>query len=54
MSKRKKARKHWYRLHYSECGLCGKQDNYRERVYGKKPKKGTRTFRQFACDRHFL
>lgn len=32
-------KKHWYKLYYEECPVCGRSDNWRERVYGRKPKK---------------
>ncbi len=35
---RKKVQKHWYRLHISECPVCGNGGIERERVYGEKPK----------------
>ncbi len=31
-------RPYWYRMHYGECPVCGKDRSYRERVYGEKPK----------------
>lgn len=32
-------RKHWYRLHIGECPVCGSEQSYRVRVYGRKPKR---------------
>ena len=29
--------KHWYRIHITECPVCGGGDTGRERVYGDKP-----------------
>ncbi len=34
-----KSRKHWYRIHIRECLVCGGDGSYRERVYGKRPKR---------------
>lgn len=31
-------KKFWYRIHRTECPVCGAGDTTRERVYGKKPK----------------
>jgi hypothetical protein len=33
-----KHRKHWYRIYVGECPVCGRDQGYRERVYGRKPK----------------
>jgi len=30
---------YWYRLYFGECPVCGRDQSYRERVYGPKPKK---------------
>jgi hypothetical protein len=35
--KRKRLKRHWYRLYIGECPVCGHDKSYRERVYGKKP-----------------
>jgi hypothetical protein len=35
----KQHKPHWYRLHIGECPVCGRDKSFRERVYGKKPKK---------------
>jgi predicted RNA-binding Zn-ribbon protein involved in translation (DUF1610 family) len=32
---------HWYKQYVYECPVCGSGKIYRERVYGKKPKKYT-------------
>jgi len=48
---------HWYRIHISECVLCGKDDSWRERVAGPPPQDpGDRYIREpdWACDSHFL
>lgn len=29
--------KHWYRIHITECPVCGGGYTERERVYGEKP-----------------
>lgn len=36
-AKRKAVKRHWYRMHFGECPVCGKDKSYRERVYGRKP-----------------
>lgn len=33
--------KYWYKFHIGECPVCGRNCSYKERVYGKKPKKYT-------------
>ncbi len=53
-TRRKKMRPHWYKIEYTECVLCGSGDTIRERVYGKKPKNYTPSFRQYACCEHFF
>lgn len=30
-------KKHWYRIHITECPVCGSGPVERERVYGDKP-----------------
>lgn len=30
-------RPHWYCIYVGECPVCGKDQGYRERVYGTKP-----------------
>jgi len=35
---KKTQKKHWYKIHIGECPVCGRDQSYRERVYGKKPK----------------
>ena len=38
-TKKDKAHKpHWYLMHVSLCPVCGKDNGYRVRVYGTKPK----------------
>lgn len=37
-TKRKPAKRHWYRQHIGECPVCGRDKSFRERVYGKKPR----------------
>ena len=47
---------HWYKLHIKECPICGKDDSWRERVYGEKPDKvEERTTNEApeACIHHF-
>ncbi len=36
--KKRKHKKHWYRQYMGSCPVCGRNESYRERVYGKKPK----------------
>jgi hypothetical protein len=48
---------HWYRTHLSECVLCGRNENYRERVYGPKPTDPAVRYvyePDHACEDHFL
>jgi hypothetical protein len=55
--KRKPTRKHWYRTYIGECVLCGRDEGYRERVYGKRPKSASKRYRQLptsACEHHFM
>jgi hypothetical protein len=46
-----KRRKHWYRIWYTECPLCGRSKTYRERKYTKRPKnmRNRVTFTQEHC-----
>lgn len=49
--------RYWIRFHWSECVLCGKDDNWRERVYTAKPKDvAKRNMREpdWACSEHFM
>lgn len=32
-----KKKQHWYRIFVGECPVCGSEQSYRERVYGKRP-----------------
>ncbi len=34
-----KKRRYWIRFHYGECPVCGRDKSFRERVYGRKPKR---------------
>lgn len=49
-------KKHWYKIHTTECVLCWKGETWRERQYGEKPKdpKEIYVFEQYACDYHFM
>jgi len=52
-----KHRRHWYRLHLGECPLCGRDQSWRERVYGPKPKRWkNRVVLEplYACSEHFV
>jgi hypothetical protein len=35
--KRKPAKKHWYKMYVGECPVCGRDQSFRERVYGERP-----------------
>jgi hypothetical protein len=52
--KRKKMASHWYHIIYEECVLCGLSGQFRERVYGKKPKDYQPDYKQYVCCDHFL
>lgn len=52
-----KRRPHWYRIYFGECVLCWRDEGYRERVYGKKPRDPRKRYIQLpqsACSHHFL
>lgn len=52
-----KRRAHWYRFNLGECPVCGRDQSYRERVYGRKPKDPKKRYvylPQTACCDHFL
>lgn len=52
--KRPRKRPYWYFQHFDECVLCGHEDNYRERRYGRKPRSELRyEYTQSACGVHF-
>jgi hypothetical protein len=38
MIKRRPAKKHWYKMYYGSCPVCGRDKSSRERVYGERPK----------------
>jgi hypothetical protein len=44
---------YWYEVWYSECVLCGRHHEYRERRYTPKSENPYH-FEQFACGDHFL
>jgi hypothetical protein len=46
--KKKQQEKHWYRMYYGECPVCGRLDSYRERVYGEKPKDPKEIYKQVS------
>lgn len=53
----KRKRKYWYKLYIGECPVCGRDQSYRERVYGRKPKDPAKRYEQlpqYACPDHFL
>ncbi len=45
-------KRHWYFISVFYCPLCGREREYRERRYGRKPKTTTRKFIQDwdGCD----
>ena len=48
---------YWIRFHISECALCGKSDNWQERMPLPRPKDDNKRYvqeSQWACDDHFL
>lgn len=49
-------RRHWYLTTTTECVLCGRGEQYRERQYGRRPKNPMRryVYEQFACSIHFM
>jgi hypothetical protein len=53
--RKQKMKPHWYKMFYSECFLCGIEDNHRERVYGEKPKDPHKRYfySQFDCGCHW-
>lgn len=36
-AKRRPTGHHWYRMFLGECPVCGRDQSYRERVYGARP-----------------
>ena len=42
-------KKHWYKITYEECVLCGHSDIIRERTYGEKPQDYVSDFKQILC-----
>lgn len=51
-----KKRKYWYYISGTECVLCGRVVEYRERRYMKKPKQSSKrcNYEETACSLHFL
>lgn len=48
---------HWCLVHMGECVICGKDESFRERVYGKKPFDANERYAyppDDACWEHFL
>lgn len=39
MGVRRAHKPHWYRWYRGECPACGRDASYKERVYGRKPKR---------------
>ena len=55
--KEKPKRGYWYLITYEECVLCGRQHEYRARVYNRpKPDDPSERHRfvQYACGIHFV
>lgn len=54
--KKRRIKKHWYKIYIDVCVLCGKEDIFRERHYGRKPKKywSVHVYTEMACYRHFF
>lgn len=48
--------KHWYRIHTTECALCGRGDQWRERMFTPKPTDPQERYRytQYGCPEHFV
>lgn len=46
---------HWYKCYSTECVLCGRGDEWRERQYTPKPDDPMERheYRQYACGVHF-
>jgi hypothetical protein len=41
MKAKRRKRRHWYRMYVGECCACGRDQSYRERVYGRRPKRAS-------------
>jgi hypothetical protein len=39
--KRRRVKRHWYRRYIGECPVCGRNAGYRERVYGRPPRRNS-------------
>lgn len=48
IKKKKQQNKHWYKMYYGECPVCGRQTKYKERIYGKKPKDLKEIYKQIS------
>ena len=46
--KQKKRKKYWYRQYMGECPMCGRNQGWKERVYGEKPKDFTKIYIQLS------
>jgi hypothetical protein len=48
--------KYWYKFYYTECVLCGRGDEWKERQHTPKPEDPQQRYdyRQNACSDHFL
>jgi hypothetical protein len=44
VKKDNRKKKYWYRQYIGECPVCGRDQSWRERVYGKKPKDTTKVY----------
>lgn len=45
---KKASKPHWYMIYVGECPVCGRDQGYRERVYGKKPKDQRKCYKQLS------
>ncbi len=45
---KKPKQKYWYRIHIGECPVCGRNQGWRERVYGKRPKDTEKRYVQLS------
>jgi len=46
--KKKRMPKHWYKIYYGECPVCGKPKEYRERMYTPRPTNQLDRYQQLA------
>jgi ribosomal protein L37E len=47
----RRTKRHWYRVTYEACPVCGRSTVVRQRMYGKRPKVRTRVVDAYDyCD----